>query len=239
MKKLYAISILVLLLFLAAISIGIVAANPLPASLVSVQSPRNNQVYPSDSIQLIFTPTAENCTSFSYVLDDRSPVTTDGHTTITNLSWGSHELTIYANRTLAAMGFVQEDKNMVASVVYFSVVYSPALVAVVAITLPAAIIVSLSLFFRHRQIAVRLKGKKSGVFWFGTLLFVPGFLIFIVFSLMVANDYLFPYWPKGLIIYLFPYWLTAIVCIIFTCIGFGLMWWGTQQSQEANKKPLE
>jgi hypothetical protein len=148
-------------------------------------------------------------------------VTTDGHTTLTNLSWGSHELTIYANRTLAAMGFVQEDKNMVASVVYFSVVYSPALVTVVAITLPAAIIVSLSLFFRRRQIVARLKGKKSSVFWFGTLLFVPGFLIFIVFSSMVANDYLFPYWPKGLIFYLFPYWLTAIVCIIFMGIGFG------------------
>jgi hypothetical protein len=156
-------------------------------------------------------------------------VTTDGHTTLTNLAWGSHELTIYTNRTLAAMGFVQEEKNMVASVVYFSVIYSPALVTVIAITLPAAIIVSLSLFFKRRPIVARLKGEKSGVFWLGTLLFVPAFLILIVFSSIVANDYLFPYWPKGLIFYLFPYWLTAIVCIIFTFIGFGLMWRGTQR----------
>ena len=232
MKKLHAIPILVLV-FLTAISIGIVTANPLPMSFVNVQSPRNNQIYPSSTIQLIFTPTAENCTSFSYVLDDQPPVTTNGHTTLTNLAWGSHELTIYTNRTLAAMGFVQEEKNMVASVVYFSVVYSPALVTIVAITLPATIIVSLSLFSRRRQIVARLKGEKSGVFWFGTLLFVPAFLIFIVFSSMVANDYLFPYWPKGLIFYLLPYWLTATVCIIFTVIGFGLMWWGTQRESRA------
>jgi len=86
-------------------------------------------------------------------------------------------------------------------------------------------------FIKRRQIAIRLKGKKAGVFWLGSILLVLSTSVFLLFSWFTAKDYLFPYWPKGLTVYLFPYWLTAIVCVAFMTVGFGLMWGGTQRSQ--------
>jgi hypothetical protein len=235
MNKLHGKLAFIITLFLIVICIDLISANPLPMPLVNIHSPQNNQIFQSDSVQLSFTPVAENCTSFSYALDDQPSLTTDGNTLLTNLSWGSHKLTIYANQTFRAMGFVEEGKNMVASIVYFSVVYSNALLMVLAIVLPTIIIISLLLLFMRRKIAARLRHQKGLVFWFGTFMFGSSTFVFLLYSWFVVSDYLFPYWPKGITI-VPPYWLFSTVCFAFIGVGLAMMWLGTQKKLETRKQ---
>ena len=86
---------------------------------------------------------------------------------------------------------------MVASIVHFSVVYSNAWVTVVAIILPIVLVISSSLFFKRRQIAIRLRRRKGTMFWFGAVMLALVTSAFILYSYSVVKDYLFPYWPRA------------------------------------------
>jgi hypothetical protein len=228
MQKPYAIISLVMLLVLLSTVACYAAANPLPAPIVTVESPKNNYVYPTNTVDLHFTllrHISADSVSFTYALDNQSPVETNGTVTLKNLPAGSHTITIYGKATSQGNTYFGQE-NMVVAIVYFSTEYSIAWIMVAAVTLVTAAIIPSSLYLRRRQIASRLKGKKTGVFWLGSILLALGAIVFVLSSWKAANDYLFPYWPKGITIYSYP--LTAIFCIAFMAVGFGMMWKGTR-----------
>ena len=216
-----------------------VQANPLPPTLVDVHSPKNDEIYPSSTVQLVFTPINvddKNFTSFSYVLDDQSPVATNGTATLTNLPPGQHTLTIYCSYNISLFNSTYEFlnrtctyKDQVANVVYFTTEDSVPWITFTIIAVAIVTMVPSLLLFKRRQITSRLRGKKSGVFWLGAILMILGNLAFIPFSWQAATDYLFPYWPRGLNV-LPPFWLVTIVYSVFMVVGVCMIWRGTQKS---------
>ncbi len=166
--------------------VGVAQANPLPPTWVNVHSPKNDEIYPSNTVQLSFTPIRVddmNFTSFTYVLDGQSPVAINGTATLTNLPPGQHILTIYCSynihyfsRTYEFLNRTYEYKDQIANVVYFTTQYSIPWITFTIITVSAATIIPSMLFFKRRQIKARLMRKKTCVFWLGTFLLVSGTL---------------------------------------------------------------
>jgi hypothetical protein len=198
----------VLTILLSISIMGTAYANPLPPTRVTVHSPKNDALYPSSTIQLSFTPIPGpdmNFTSFTYVLDDQTPVATNGTSTLTGLKPGMHTLKIYcsyeihhSDNSYSFLNKTYTYKDEVANVVYFSTQYSTAWITFDVMVICIGTIVPLSLFFNRRQIVVRLRGRKTGAFWFGALLFGLGSLASVSLVWKIASDILFPYWPRGL-----------------------------------------
>lgn len=230
MNKKLAITGFVFVLLLSAIVVNLAEANPLPTPMVVVHSPKNNEVYPSNTVQLNFTPIQSdyrNSTLFTYVLDGQSSVATNGTATLTDLPSGSHTLTIYCTYIHQIGNRTYEYKDQVANVVYFSTEYSTARITFTVIAVAAITILPASLFFKRRQIAARLKGEKGGSFWLGAMLLVSATLAFALTAWQMTEDYLFPYWPKGIAIHL-PNGFILFGALIFVAIGLVLMRFGTQ-----------
>jgi hypothetical protein len=76
--------------------------------LISIMSPEN-KVYNTTDVSLNFT-TNEPVSLMSYSLDGKTNVTIFGNTTLATLSYGSHNLTVYANDTAGSLG-VSETVN--------------------------------------------------------------------------------------------------------------------------------
>jgi hypothetical protein len=189
---------------------------------VNVHSPKNDEIYPSNTVQLSFTPIRVddmNFTSFTYVLDGQSPVAINGTATLTNLPPGQHILTIYCSynihyfsRTYEFLNRTYEYKDQIANVVYFTTQYSIPWITFTIITVSAATIIPSMLFFKRRQIKARLMLKKTGVFWLGTFLLVSGSLALVPFAWKITMDSLFPYWPRGVAVSLSFYWCVNLHC---------------------------
>jgi hypothetical protein len=81
---------------------------PLDVSIVSPE----NKTYTTNEIPLNFT-TSKHASSTYYSLDGEANVTLSGNTTLTNLTNGTHSLTIYAEDT--------NQNNLVSETVYFTV----------------------------------------------------------------------------------------------------------------------
>ncbi len=200
MKNKLVLTGFIVAVFLLVMIVGVVQANPLPSPMVIVHSPKNNEIYPSSIVQLNFTPIYvddKNFTSFTYVLDGQSPVATNGTATLTDLSSGSHTLKIYCTFCIQCGNITHDYKDQVTYIVYFSSEYSTAWVAFTIISVAILTVIPSLLFFKRRQITTRLKGKKTGVFWLGTLLFILGSLAFVPFAWKVTTDSLFPFLAKG------------------------------------------
>ena len=101
MNRAFAIAATVLALLLSLTMVEVALANPIIDPLVFVESPQNNQIYPSNTVQLNFTAIRGfNYTAYYYVLDEQSPKTTNGISTLNDLTPGTHTLKIYGNGSL-------------------------------------------------------------------------------------------------------------------------------------------
>jgi hypothetical protein len=233
MNKELAIAGFVFVLLLTATVVDVAKANPLPMPMVSIDSPKNNEVYPSSTVELHFTPrpsSYQNFMSLTYVLDGQPPKATNGTTTLTDLPSGSHILTVYVTYTYQIGNTTYETKDAIGAIVYFSTQYSTAWVTITIITLSAATLIPSLLFFKRRQIATRLRCKKRDTFWVGTAFLAFGVLVFVSFTWQTVKDYLFPYWPRSMLIFP-PSWLVLIVALTFMGMGLSMMTSGTKKSQ--------
>jgi hypothetical protein len=109
------------------------------------------------------------------------------------------------------------------------VYYSTAWVVVVALFVSAALAFSLLTFWKRKQIAASLKGKKEVKFWAGLGCFLFFTLVFLVPGVyFVINDYLFPRYSQS-IVATSP-WGIVLVCF-FMAVGLFLMWMGTRRAR--------
>ena len=233
--------ILTLLLTLVACSVEAAEANPILLPFVLVELPQNNQIYPSNTVQLVFTrsPYNDYCnfSSYSYSLDGQPAKPTDGNNVLTDLVAGSHTLTIYGDGTYQNNYNAYTTHNdMVLAIVYFSTVYSPQWVTFGVILISAISVVSLALFTNRRQLASRLKAKKTLRFWVGLTFFLLSSVVFIAFAWAMASNYLFPYYPYRLEVILVSPVLGFIVGLIFMGLGVGMMALGTKKGKCAVEK---
>lgn len=218
--------LLVSLLIVAASTFAVAWANPLRTPMIKVNSPTNNYVYSIGDVWLQFEPlsgTDLNFTSFSYSLDDQDAQPANGNTLLTNLSAGSHKVTIYGNAT---NGWNTYDK-MYLEVVYFNVNYSEAWVTFTLSFSVFIAVVSLGLFVNRKRLIMRLRGKKNAFFWLGLcgVVFVSLFLVPMGWTEL--NNYLFPHDTRGAItIYLGPFIAGFLVLL---CVGLLLMAIGTMK----------
>jgi hypothetical protein len=95
-------------------------------------------------------------------------------------------------------------------------------------------IIPLLLFFRRTQIVVRLKGKKKGKFWLGTMVLIVGILFFAPLAWQATKDFLFP--PQPVSIYLFPSYIIMVVVLIFIALGLVMMRSGTNAENLSSKR---
>jgi hypothetical protein len=187
--------ILVLLLSLTAGVVELAESNPLPSPLINVDSPKNNQIYPTNTIQLAFTKDLYAYYNFSgYSIDGPPEKATDGNTVMANLAAGSHNLTIYGNTTYLNDSSNSSFNNMMLAKVYFSTVYSTAWVTFALILVVSISVVSLVLFTNRRKLARRFKAEKTDIFWVGLPCFFLASGLFILSVWLMASGYLYPYY---------------------------------------------
>jgi N-acetylneuraminic acid mutarotase len=110
---------------------------------VSVVSPEN-RIYNSSSVPLIFT-VDKPAVWTGYSLDGQDNVTVTGNVTLSGLSNGLHNVTLYANNTLGNMG--------ASATIAFNVKvpFPAALVAAASVASASVIAVSLLVYFRKRK----------------------------------------------------------------------------------------
>lgn len=105
-----------------------------------------NKTYVTSQVQLNFT-TSEPVSKISYSLDGQDNVTVDGNTTLTGLSDGGHNVTVYATDEAGNMG--------ASETVYFSVEvpepFPTTLVAIVSVATVAVVGLSLLVYFKKRK----------------------------------------------------------------------------------------
>jgi hypothetical protein len=119
-KTALALSIVAVLLFsmlIAVQSVRLAVANfaPYTPPTISIQCPENGTTYTTSNLSLIFTCT--NAASdwfigspvFTYSLDGKENVTITGSTTLSELSYGLHDVTVYALFTTG--GHIAPDPN--------------------------------------------------------------------------------------------------------------------------------
>jgi hypothetical protein len=210
--------------------IGLVFANPIAASMVTVESPVNNQVYPTNTVEL-------NATEFPgfnfalkyYVLDGLPPVSTNGTAELSNLSPGSHTLKLYGTLTITH-GYTNttyEQNDLLVSVVYFSVIYSSKFVLFTVTLISISLVTCFVLYEKHREIKKAMKGQKNELFIIGLLFFVFSILPLSVSAWQISKNYLFPSWPREL---LGAPFFSFIISFLMLSFGLFLMWF------EAHKK---
>ncbi len=218
----------------AATLLSVASADPIPAPLIQLNSPQNNKIYASNTVEINFTflKSGANITSFSYSLDGQAAKPTNGTTILTGLSSGSHSLAIYGTGTFYQTGIQAYTSTL--AVVYFSTVYSTSWIVFTTILVFAIAACSLLLFLKRQQVVARLKGKKTAIFWLG----LAGFLFFAALFFapnvwLIANNYLFPRYPvepSGSSL------LLSIFGLVFMILTFYLMERGTQGSRVLERK---
>jgi hypothetical protein len=233
-KHVIAVFAVLLAVALSTLSIGGVAANPISMPYVLVNSPQNNQIYPSNTIQLTFTQSTYydfiNFSSYSYSLDGQPAINTDGNTVLTNLAPGSHILTIYGNSTTQYSPSQINDR--VLEKVYFSVAYSTMSVTFVSILSLILVPFLLALFLNRHRLVGRFKAKKTGGFWAGAVCLIVALIAFVPSAWCFADVYLFPNFHRGMIILPF---MPLIFGALFIPVGVGMMVYGTRQNKLIDK----
>ena len=89
--------------------------NLIPPDII-IKTPQNETSYDTVNVSLIFT-VSEPTDWIGYSLDGATSVTITGNTTLTNLSLGSHNITVYANDT--------DGNTAMSNIVYFTIVETP------------------------------------------------------------------------------------------------------------------
>jgi hypothetical protein len=227
---------IVILLLVFSLAAEAVTANPLPPWIISVDSPSNNKIYPSNNVELDFDPSQRshsvNFTSFAYSVDGQAAEPTNGSTLLTGLPSGSHVLTIYGTFQL-----VGENKTYThdIAIIYFSTVYSTQWVVFTLILLTFSVITGLPLIVKRKPIAARLRGKKTDKFWLGVVSLSFFTLLLALWVWASVSDYLYPHHSYGLVAYL-PVEITFIIGFIvfaFIVLGLYLMYLGTEKTKQS------
>src|SRR3972149_1596914 len=160
MKKALALTLLLALLLSALaglLFVGLAKANFDAPEGIWVSSPQN-KVYFSTEVELTFATywSGTNVRSFNYSLDGQANVAITGNTTLTGLSWGSHNLLVHGYGNLRSQP-VQFDVFLPTRVIHAFAM----LIVVVGI--------GLLVYFKKHQLAMAFKGEKTGLFWGGLL----------------------------------------------------------------------
>jgi hypothetical protein len=206
--------------------INFVDANPLPPAVIRIESPSNNQIYPSGEVWLNFTrlPDSDYVTSITYSLDDQTEITTNESNLLSGLSVGSHSLSLYAK-----MSTERDDYGYLITKIYFSINYSSSWLTFTAVLSAVFAVSLLMLFATRRQLVVVLKRKKIARFWVGLSVLLWGSLFF---SLVVGGalyDYLFPVYHGGFaVILVYPSLIFNLFLII---IGLVVMKMGLKREK--------
>ena len=106
---------------------------------VSVVSPKSNMTYATGNVSLAFTVN-KPAQGMSYSLDGQANVTVTGNTTLTGLSSGLHNVTVYAQDTLGNIGASQT--------IYFSIEPFPTTLIAAAVVIAAAAGAGLIVYFK-------------------------------------------------------------------------------------------
>jgi hypothetical protein len=110
--------------------------------IVSILSPEN-ETYDSSDVPINFT-VSETVSQIAYVLDGQENMTIDGNSTLTELSNGYHNVTVYATDEAGTVG--------ASETVYFSVeVPFPATMVIAPIASVAVVGIGLLLCFKKRK----------------------------------------------------------------------------------------
>ena len=162
-------------------------ANPEQAALITVYSPQKEKTYFSTGVQLSFATlpqTVINLASFSYSLDGNARVSINGNSTIADLSYGPHTLTIYGNGT-----YIDENDTSIYEInlalIHFNIYYST-VSAILFISSLALVCAGILAYFKRREQIVywfkekKYKGEKSGLFWIGLLVLAIALALFIL-----------------------------------------------------------
>ena len=111
---------------------------------ISVKSPLS-ETYSRTNISLVFSIDKPS-NWIGYSLDGQNNVTVNGNTTIPDIGYGSHSITVYANSTFGIIG--------ASKTIEFSVAKPfPTLIVTTVISVAVATIVSLLIYRRHRKTA--------------------------------------------------------------------------------------
>ena len=217
-------------LVLLAQSIEASIANPIPTPLIEVKSPHNYRIYSTGTVPFSFVALPNpgfDFTSFSYILDGQEAKTTDGNTTLTGLSPGSHTLKIYGNGTDTWSH--EERTNILLYSIYFSVNYQTSSLVVFGISAAVLAPILLGLTLRHKQFVARLRRKKTAFFWLGLACFLGSSLLFFVPSTWTIIDrYLFPKFYTPPMDSPVPGFITGIVLMV---LGLIMMAFGTRKQK--------
>jgi hypothetical protein len=110
---------------------------------ISVLSPLN-QTYNTSNVSLAFS-ISKSVNWAGYSLDGQQNVTINGNTTITNLSYGLHSITVYANDTFGDMG--------ASNTVTFTIAtpFPTATVAIVSAIAVLVVVAGLLVYFKKRK----------------------------------------------------------------------------------------
>ncbi len=232
-KEVKAISfVLALILAFAGSAVGAATANPLTPPMIDIHSPHNNQVYPTSTVELSFTPLSTfNFTSYSYSLDGQQPQSTNGYTFLSGLAAGSHRVEVYGNSTSYGGGTYRQ----LLDIVYFSVSYSTSWLAFTFLILTTTLLLSLGLFVNRRQVAMHLKAKKTASFWVGLVcLLFFGLVVFAPLAWRMTSNYLFPHYSHGALvdIYALPLFVLMFFAVGFMVVGFVLMAHGSRNDRQ-------
>ncbi|MCW4031160.1 MAG: hypothetical protein NWE80_02215 [Candidatus Bathyarchaeota archaeon] len=112
---------------------------------ISIASPEN-KTYEKSNIPLNFALN-ESSSQISYSLDGQENVSTIGNTTLTGLSNGEHNITIYATNDA---GNVETSETIIFSIVNEAKSF-PVAIAVVLLALATVVIPSLAIYFKKRK----------------------------------------------------------------------------------------
>jgi hypothetical protein len=116
----------------------------LPHPGISILSPQNSTYYNS-SLPLSFVVN-ETASWLGYCLDRQTNAPTAGNTTLVDMSWGSHSLTVYANNTIGNTG--------ASETIYFSIAQPesfPTTLVIVAAALVVVVCTGLLVYFKKRK----------------------------------------------------------------------------------------
>jgi hypothetical protein len=136
-------------------------SSPPPSLIISIQSPAGGGRYLQDSVSLVAALKLPSYPGYSfpyphgdiqyvaYSLDGQTNMTLTGNTTLPELSFGSHSLTVYANDTVGLFGASETEQALTAQTE--TEPFSIAAVAVVSGAAITAIGASLLMHFQKRN----------------------------------------------------------------------------------------
>jgi len=111
---------------------------PPKVSILSLE----NKIYSADNVPLNFT-TSEPVSQIVYSLDGQENVTINGNTTLTGLSEGDHNVTVYATDEAGSIG--------ASETIYFRIEFFPTTLVIASIVTVAVIGIVLLVYFKKRK----------------------------------------------------------------------------------------